>query len=72
MRVEYFPNKISYPSSWLLANSFLKPQIRKKFSALMVSLDTGVQQLTEALKSRNMYDNTIFIFTGDNGGKGHV
>ncbi|KAL5254080.1 hypothetical protein ACHWQZ_G013741 [Mnemiopsis leidyi] len=42
--------------------------IRKKFSALMVSLDTGVQQLTEALKSRNMYDNTIFIFTGDNGG----
>ena len=34
----------------------------------MVSMDTGVQQLTEALKSKEMYDNTIFIFTGDNGG----
>ena len=43
-------------------------QIRRKFSALMVSMDTGVQQLTEALKSKGMYDNTIFIFTGDNGG----
>jgi len=43
-------------------------EIRRKFSALMVSMDTGVQQLTEALKSKGMYDNTIFIFTGDNGG----
>ena len=34
----------------------------------MVSLDKGVQQLTEALRSKGMYDNTIFIFTGDNGG----
>ena len=49
-------------------DGIISSQIRKKFSALMVSLDKGVQQLTEALRSKGMYDNTIFIFTGDNGG----
>lgn len=43
-------------------------QIRRKFSALMSSLDSGMQQIVEALRANGMGDNTIVIFTGDNGG----
>ena len=34
----------------------------------MSSLDMGVHQIADALKRKGMYDDTIFIFTGDNGG----
>jgi len=34
----------------------------------MISLDYGVLEITEALKAKGIYDNTIFIFTSDNGG----
>ena len=43
-------------------------QIRRNFSALMSSLDYGVESIVNALKDKGIYEDTIIIFSGDNGG----
>lgn len=42
---------------------------RQLFAGMMTALDQGVANVTDALKSRNMYDDTVIIFTTDNGGE---
>lgn len=36
---------------------------------MMVSIDQNLERLTDALKHRGMWDNTILLFTTDNGGQ---
>lgn len=45
-------------------NAFANPH----YAAMLESLDRGVGQIVEQLKRLNLYDNTILIFTSDNGG----
>ncbi|MBD0254216.1 MAG: sulfatase [Cytophagales bacterium] len=45
-------------------NGFANPH----YAALLESLDGSVGQLVAALKRLNLYENTIIIFTSDNGG----
>ena len=43
-------------------------QSHATYAAMMESLDQSVGQLIQALKDKGLYDNTLIIFTSDNGG----
>ena len=36
--------------------------------AMMACVDDAVHNITKALKARGMYDNTLFVYSSDNGG----
>lgn len=40
------------------------------YAAMIESLDEGVGKLVETLKKHNLYENTIIVFSSDNGGVG--
>lgn len=42
---------------------------RATYSAMMYALDKQIKVLTDALKDKGMYDNTLIVFMSDNGGK---
>ena len=55
--------------------SYVKPYentisspIRRTFAGMLSAVDEGIGNVTNALKQKNMYDNSLFIFTSDNGG----
>ncbi|KAK8805762.1 hypothetical protein WA158_002418 [Blastocystis sp. Blastoise] len=46
----------------------IKNQKRRAFAGMMTALDEGIYNVTEALKKKGLYENTLLIFTSDNGG----
>ncbi|GAA4395287.1 sulfatase [Nibrella viscosa] len=48
----------------LVDEAFANPH----YAAMMESIDSGVGQIIETLKRERIYDNTILVFTSDNGG----
>ena len=42
---------------------------RRKFCALLVAADEGMANITKILREKNLLENTIIIFTTDNGGQ---
>ena len=44
-----------------------QPKPRATFAAMVTRLDRGVQQVVDLLKELDLYENTMIIFTSDNG-----
>jgi len=44
-----------------------QPKPRATYAAMVTRLDSGVQQVVDLLKKLGLYENTIIIFTSDNG-----
>lgn len=42
------------------------------YAAMIVALDRGVGRIMQALKDQGLDDNTLVIFTSDNGATGHI
>ncbi len=64
-------NPIQPPREWLAKVKKRQPNItekRAKLVALIEHMDHGIGQVIDALKKSGEYDNTIIIFTSDNGG----
>jgi len=43
-------------------------QERRRFAKLLMTMDKTTETIVEMLKERQMWNNTLFIFTSDNGG----
>jgi len=54
------------------ALSHIKDHRKRVYAAMIRSLDRSVEKVTQALKDNGLEDNTIVIFTSDNGGAGYV
>lgn len=65
----HFP--VQPPDAWVERVRERVPGIngkRAKLVALIEQMDDGIGKVVAALKETGQYDNTVFIFTGDNGG----
>ena len=65
----HFP--VQPPKEWLDKVKLREPGInekRAKLVALIEHMDNGIGQVIKALKESGQYENTLIIFTSDNGG----
>ncbi|MBX2871799.1 MAG: sulfatase-like hydrolase/transferase [Saprospiraceae bacterium] len=65
----HFP--VQPPADWLAKVKAREPGIsekRAKLVAFIEHLDDGIGQVIQALKESGQYENTIIVFTSDNGG----
>ena len=65
----HFP--VQPPEDWLKKVQAREPKItdkRAKLVAFIEHMDDGIGQVINSLKASGQYDNTIIIFTSDNGG----
>lgn len=65
----HFP--VQPPEEWLAkvkARNPRLPERRAKLIALIEHLDHGIGQVVQTLKETGQYENTLIIFTSDNGG----
>lgn len=65
----HFP--VQPPADWLAKVRTREPDLsdkRAKLVAFIEHLDDGIGQVIQALKESGQYDNTIIVFTSDNGG----
>ena len=53
-----------YPESWYLD--------RRQYAAMCSFWDSSIGNITNALKSKGIWDNTLFVFSSDNGGPAGV
>ncbi|XP_041472301.1 arylsulfatase I-like isoform X1 [Lytechinus variegatus] len=49
----------------------IKDENRRKFAAMVSALDDSIGNITQTLKESALYNNTIIVFTTDNGGPAH-
>ncbi|MBK6510991.1 MAG: sulfatase-like hydrolase/transferase [Haliea sp.] len=54
------------------ALSHIDDHRERVYAAMIRSLDRGVGQVLEALKRNDLEDNTLVLFTSDNGGAGYI
>ncbi len=65
----HFP--VQPPEDWLAKVQAREPQLsekRAKLVAFIEHLDDGIGKVIQALKETGEYDNTLIVFTSDNGG----
>ena len=66
---------IQPPESWIARVEEREPGIsarRAKLVALIEHMDQGIGHVVKALKDNGLYENTIIVFTSDNGGQLNV
>jgi arylsulfatase A-like enzyme len=49
-------------------NTTIQDMTRRIFAGMLTCVDEGITNVTMALKQKGMWENTLFIFTSDNGG----
>ena len=62
---------LEVPKRYLDQCSFILKDFknRRKFCGMLRAVDEGINDITQLLQEKNMLDNTIIIFTTDNGGQ---
>ncbi|XP_077862537.1 arylsulfatase I-like [Saccoglossus kowalevskii] len=61
-------NPLEAPEKYMSRFPHIQDKNRKTFAGMVSALDESVGNLTKVLKDSGMYNNTIIIFTTDNGG----
>ncbi|KAA0189498.1 hypothetical protein HAZT_HAZT005678, partial [Hyalella azteca] len=56
------------PQAYVDRFSYIKDERRRKFAGMLTKLDESVGAVVTALRDRKMFDNTVIVFTSDNGG----
>ncbi|KAJ8946276.1 hypothetical protein NQ318_023127 [Aromia moschata] len=56
------------PDSEVRKFSFIKEYDRQRYAAMLSKLDNSVGEVIQALRNRSMLENSLIVFTTDNGG----
>ncbi|RUS91746.1 hypothetical protein EGW08_000454 [Elysia chlorotica] len=59
------------PDSYIKPYNHIQDQKRRIYAGMVSALDEGVKNVTDALEQNELWDNTVLIFTTDNGGEVH-
>eukprot|EP00808_Paulinella_micropora_P001964 g82167.t1 len=57
---------------WLAKCAHIPSQTRRTYCGMVVGLDEGVRNVTQHLRRLGMWDDTVLVFTSDNGGMPHA
>jgi len=59
---------LQVPSEYLARFKHINDTRRQTYAAMTNFVDDGVLNVTRALRDKGMWENTIFVFSSDNGG----
>ncbi|KAH9499682.1 hypothetical protein Btru_074420 [Bulinus truncatus] len=59
---------LEVPEKYIKLYPNIKDENRRNFSAMVTALDDAIAKVVTSLKTYNLYDDTLIVFTGDNGG----
>ena len=66
------PNGLQAPPSWFEHFSFINDTDRRKNHAMISYMDEVVGNITSALQVKNMWTNTLLVWSSDNGRAVHI
>lgn len=57
------------PDEYIALYKHIKDASRRNFSAMVTAMDDAIGAIVQALKTKGLFNNTVLIFTTDNGGQ---
>ena len=55
-------------SAWWILSDSIDDTTRRTYAGMVSAMDAGLANVTAALRARNMWGNTVFVLSNDNGG----